>query len=110
MYTPFILQGLKLVFPAKSTFKKAVPTQPPQLSVESFLTRIGRGCSAWSGKFTDWQDLFQATGAEMRERGIPITIRKYILKWTWNYRLGKAPIEYPMNEKQAKKKRFPLAE
>ncbi len=58
----------------------------------------------------NWQDLFEATGAEMRQRGIPISIRKYILKWTWYYRLGKAPIEYPMNEKQAKKKRFPLAE
>lgn len=103
------LVGLKLCARSSLPYIKPVPKPTARIpDVDTFLREIGRGCSAYSSKFSSWSDLFQATGKQLKERGMPVVVRKYILKWTEYFRLGKEPVEYPMSEKQAKKKKFPI--
>lgn len=102
------LVGLKLVFPKPSTYKKPIPTptdRTPDLT--TFLQQIGRGTINYASKFTSWSDLFQSTGKGLKEKGIPIAYRKYILKWIEQFKQGIEPIEYPLGMKEIKKKKYP---
>ena len=106
---PRQLCGLKVCCPPVSSYKKPVPFPTERVpTVEVFLREIGRGCSTYADKFTSWKDLFQASSEQMEERGLPTVVRKYILKWTENFRLGKEPVEHPMHPNQMKKKKFPI--
>lgn len=89
--------------------RKTVPLQTVEFStVESFLSAIGRGASAHSSKFQSWEHLFCCSSKEMKESGIPTVMRKYILRWTENYRLGLPIVEHPLTQKQIRRKKFPL--
>lgn len=57
-----------------------------QLTVESFLSKIGRDCFKFKEKFASWEELFTATSSVMKEKGVAIQQRRYILSWTEKYR------------------------
>jgi IGR protein motif len=55
----------------------------------TFLKLIGRSLSRYSAKFTSWDDMFQLSSRQLRERGIePARDRRYLLHWREKYRRG----------------------
>ena len=102
------LVGLKVVYPKAIPYTKPVPPPTDRIpDVETFLKEIGRGCINFASKFTSWNDLFESTGKVLKERDIPIVYRKYILKWTEQFRQGMEPIEFPLGPKEIKKRKYP---
>eukprot|EP01027_Heterolobosea_sp_BB2_P001150 GEZU01001743.1.p1 GENE.GEZU01001743.1~~GEZU01001743.1.p1 ORF type:complete len:156 (-),score=39.23 GEZU01001743.1:399-845(-) len=70
---------------------KLVPPRKNNLDVKSFLEKIGKGCGEYADKFESWEDLFTARGVLMKERGIPVAQRKWIMHWCQKYRNGDVP-------------------
>ena len=54
----------------------------------TFLTTIGRGCGSHAAKFTEWDQLFSASSAQLKELGIePARTRRYIIRWRETFRM-----------------------
>ncbi|KAK2880032.1 hypothetical protein FQN49_000638 [Arthroderma sp. PD_2] len=66
----------------------AVPPPTPFVpDTETFLRLIGRNMSRYSSKITEWNQLFTASSAELRELGIEITRdRRYLMRWREKFR------------------------
>lgn len=63
--------------------KLSVP--PENLTVEEFLTKIGRNAKEHVEAFPTWESLFQTRGPGMKEKGIDVKLRRYIMNWTHKY-------------------------
>jgi len=61
------------------------------MTVEKFLNTIGRGCEVHISKFETWEKLFSTRGRGLKELGIPLRDRKYMLNWIEKYRQGWEP-------------------
>ena len=89
----------------------AEPTPKPPLvapeardgmTVEKFLKTIGRGCGEYVDKFETWEKLFTTKSRALKDMGIPLRPRKWILHWTERYRQGDDPWYIPLRSKAAK--------
>ncbi|KAF1929662.1 uncharacterized protein M421DRAFT_60168 [Didymella exigua CBS 183.55] len=55
----------------------------------AFLTAIGRGLSAHTGKIPSWEALFTLTSPQLKELGVePARSRRYLLHWREKFRNG----------------------
>eukprot|EP01102_Stenamoeba_stenopodia_P003707 TRINITY_DN13863_c0_g1_i1.p1 TRINITY_DN13863_c0_g1~~TRINITY_DN13863_c0_g1_i1.p1 ORF type:complete len:213 (-),score=49.77 TRINITY_DN13863_c0_g1_i1:62-700(-) len=77
----------------KITAAYAIPPPPPDLTVETFLERIKKNCVEHKDKFASWEELMTMKGRQMKEKGISIKQRKWILRWVERYKQG-FPIVY----------------
>ncbi|CCC66717.1 hypothetical protein NCAS_0A01590 [Naumovozyma castellii] len=70
--------------------KRVVPPTTEKLpDVSAFLTRIGRECSELTETYeNDWNNLFSWNGRILKEKGVPVAQRKYVLKQVENLRQG----------------------
>lgn len=70
--------------------KKIIP-QPSETipDVETFLNKIGRNTIELKEHFPDWKKLFSMESREMKEAGIEVQARRYILHQLQKYRDGK---------------------
>lgn len=60
---------------------KAFPQPTPQVpDVKAFLTAIGRNCIEHEAHFPEWESLFQSSGRDLKEKGIDVQKRRYILR------------------------------
>ncbi|OMJ19430.1 Protein FYV4, mitochondrial [Smittium culicis] len=85
---------------------KQVPAPMGKISTpEEFLTVIGRDCKKYASKFPDWASLFTSKGESMKELGIPVKQRRWILNWTNKMRLGIEPYYIKPSTKNSKKKK-----
>ena len=51
-----------------------------------FLNTIKRGCEKHISKFPDWNSLFTTRSAALKEKGINVKERRWILRWVAHYR------------------------
>jgi hypothetical protein len=77
----------------KKEHRKTLPpptTFPPRdgLTVAEFLNRIKRNCEEHADKFASWEELMSLKGREMKEKGIPVAQRKWILAFVEHYKQG----------------------
>ena len=55
----------------------------------TFLKLIGRSLSKHAPKFSSWDEIFNLTSRQLRDRGIePARDRRYLLRWREKYRKG----------------------
>eukprot|EP00123_Amoebidium_parasiticum_P014124 comp22344_c0_seq1/m.33245 comp22344_c0_seq1/g.33245 ORF comp22344_c0_seq1/g.33245 comp22344_c0_seq1/m.33245 type:complete len:161 (-) comp22344_c0_seq1:90-572(-) len=96
--------------------RKRVPTVPmprdtldgTPMTVERFLSTIGRGAGDVASKFGSWEELFSSDLDSMRAKDVPVAVRRHILTWTEKYRLGLDPRPMPKTggeRKQAAKQK-----
>ena len=56
--------------------------------VSAFLAQIGRKCDKHTAKFSEWEQLFSTTSAQLKELGVePARARRYIIRWREKYRV-----------------------
>ncbi len=72
--------------------------------MKAFLERIGKNCGDYHDKFASWGELFTFTGAQMKEKGIPISARRWIMQWREKYRHGEEPFSIKFKSKSKKNK------
>lgn len=72
------------------------------MTVAKFLKTIGRGCDEYIDKFDTWDKLFTSKSRALKEMGIPLRPRKWILHWTERYRQGDDPWYVPIHSKSSK--------
>lgn len=58
---------------------------PESMSVEDFLTKIGRNAKEHAELFPSWKDFFTMGSYEMKEKGIETSLRRYIINWRYKY-------------------------
>ncbi|KAI8140083.1 IGR protein motif-domain-containing protein [Fennellomyces sp. T-0311] len=82
----FAIRGVRF----SHTAAAAVPQPRGNVKdVNDFLTKIGRGCDEFAGKFETWESLFTTNSRTLRnDFGIPTKQRKYILAWRELYKQG----------------------
>jgi uncharacterized protein YdiU (UPF0061 family) len=68
-----------------------IPRRRHGMTVETFLTAIGKSCVDYKDTFETWEDLFTMKSEIMKLKDIPVTNRKWILRWVQRYRLGETP-------------------
>jgi len=87
------LQATRIIQRATYATKAPNPYYPPPSkeipTVESFLERIGRNCIEHKEHFPNWHSLFALTSRQMKEKGIDVQARRYILHQVQKYRDGK---------------------
>ncbi|CAD8065683.1 unnamed protein product [Paramecium primaurelia] len=66
----------------------------PDWPVEQFMLRIGKGCSDYADKFEKLTEVFEADRFQMKEKGIPPKVRKYIFSIKEQLRRGVLTFEY----------------
>lgn len=83
------------------TTVRTVPAPTTEIpSVEAFLNRIGRKCGELNETFeSKWENLFEWDSKIMKEKGIPIQQRKYILRQVERLRKGEDVREIPEGKK-----------
>jgi hypothetical protein len=91
-------KGLPRLDLPESRPKRPVPPPRNGMTVEKFLKTIGRGCEEYIDKL-DWEKLFTSTGFKLKQLGIPIRQRKWILLWVEKYRQGIDPWYVPLRSK-----------
>lgn len=79
------------------------------MTVEKFLKTIGRGCEEHIDKIPDWWSLFNWKSEKLKEVGIPIRQRKWILYWVERYRQGFDPYYIPLRSHAKKNSPAKLA-
>ncbi|KAF8582824.1 hypothetical protein K439DRAFT_1391153 [Ramaria rubella] len=82
---------------------KSIP--PPRGSIQSpkdFLTAIGRSCDT-KLKLESWDELWQMKGPEMKQAGVGVQDRRYILWSLDKFRQGKEPSDFAHPEQPKKK-------
>ncbi|TFY66729.1 hypothetical protein EVG20_g4363 [Dentipellis fragilis] len=101
--------GFRSVFPAftRSLQNKALnrPVPAPRGSIgtpEDFLKAIGRSAET-KVQYESWEDLWRASGLEMRKAGIPVKDRRYIMWSMEKYRQGQDPSDFAYEAKGKKK-------
>ena len=95
-----------LTYVDESEKYKRPPTEPRgDMTVEKFLKTIGRGCEDHLDDFEDWSDLMTARGFALKQRGIPVRQRRWILRWVEHYKQGRDPVHIPLVSR-AKKNKF----
>ena len=78
------------------------PIPPPGLSLRPpsdltpllFCRQIGGDCEEYADKFETTDELFDLTSYQMKERGVPVVNRKYILRCRELLRRGLLTFEY----------------
>lgn len=99
----FLLALERSHHPAKEQkfYEIPLPHIPPRIArprdgmtVEKFLTAIGRNAAEHIDKFESWHDLFSSQRFKMKEKGLNIQDRKYIMKWLHRYRYGLEPYAF----------------
>lgn len=81
----------------KSTF---VPQPTPLIpDVTAFFNKIGRGTIEQVEHFPTWESLFTTSSFEMKEKGLDIQTRKYILKQVEHLRQGEKIHEHLKGKK-----------
>ncbi|CDR44971.1 CYFA0S16e00628g1_1 [Cyberlindnera fabianii] len=79
---------------------KTVPAPTKEIpDVKTFLTKIGRKCEEHEDKFTEWKELFEADGHFLKEKGIDVNQRRYILSQAEKFRQGEKIMEYKQGKK-----------
>ncbi|KAI9030870.1 IGR protein motif-domain-containing protein [Phycomyces nitens] len=99
--TPFI-RSVRSLHTATGRVAAIPEPRGKATDVEGFLKAIGRGCEENAGKFESWEKLFTADSRTMKNDGISVKQRKYILGWLEQYRQGKDvyPIAVPSPKKK----------
>lgn len=84
-------------------FNSTIPKPSDQIpDVDAFLTKIGRNCNELKDTFeNNWDNLFKWDSKTLKEKGVNIQQRKYILNQVQNYRNNK-----PIDEIKLGKKSF----
>ena len=68
---------------------------PPDMTPQKFCRQIGGDCEEYAAeKFENIQEIFSMNGPKMKERGVPIHQRKYILRCVELLRRGLLTFEY----------------
>jgi hypothetical protein len=68
---------------------KAVPQPTKQIpDVKTFLSLIGRNCIEHEEHFPEWKSLFENSGRDLKEKGIEVQQRRYILQQVEKLRQG----------------------
>ena len=75
------------------------------MTVEKFLTTIGRGVEEHASKFETWEEFVVSRGEDLKDKGIAVRQRRWILSWIEHYRNGVEPFLIPLNSR-AKKNKF----
>lgn len=86
-----VQQPLQIRFAHQQATKTPIIPSPTPFvpDVKTFLTLIGRGMSSHTAKFPTWEALFSLTSPQLKELGIePPRLRKYLIHWRENFRLG----------------------
>ncbi|CAI4063639.1 mitochondrial 37S ribosomal protein mS41 SKDI_08G1020 [Saccharomyces kudriavzevii IFO 1802] len=99
-----LLLGRSLASPKIAyRFKSAIPKSNEQIpDVDSFLTKIGRNCNELKDTFeNNWNNLFQWDSKTLKEKGVNIQQRRYILNQVQKYRNNE-----PIHEIKLGKKSF----
>lgn len=67
---------------------RSVPKPTPKIpDVETFLKKVGRDCIEFKDTYENkWDNLFQWDGPILKEKGVPVPQRKYILSQVEKYR------------------------
>jgi truncated hemoglobin YjbI len=68
-------------------------------SVEAFLTKIGRNCNEHAQHFPAWHTLFNTSSAKMKELGIDVSQRRYILSQLEKVRQGLPVTHHKLGKK-----------
>eukprot|EP01114_Cavostelium_apophysatum_P016312 TRINITY_DN4607_c0_g1_i1.p1 TRINITY_DN4607_c0_g1~~TRINITY_DN4607_c0_g1_i1.p1 ORF type:complete len:275 (-),score=32.82 TRINITY_DN4607_c0_g1_i1:37-861(-) len=69
-----------------------IPEARYGMSVPLFLKLIGKDCLQHAGeKIKTWEDLFTWRRNKLKEQGVPIKQRRWILRWVAKYRQGVEP-------------------
>lgn len=61
--------------------------------VKTFLTKIGRGLIEYEEQFPTWESLFKISSRELKENGIDVTSRRYLLNQIQKLRVGEEKIK-----------------
>jgi len=88
--------------PAVPRIEPVIPEPRNGMTVERFLKTIGRDCPKYIENFTSWQNLFSTKGRKMKELGIDLLTRKYLLRWLEKYRQGVEPKYEPLKSRAHK--------
>eukprot|EP00127_Corallochytrium_limacisporum_P001585 Clim_evm4s67 gene=Clim_evmTU4s67 len=103
MFAPAVV-GVGQLRNSRLRGKYVVPPRDGE-TVESFLTKIGRNTVQFADRFDNWEHLFRATSYDLKEMGMDVRTRKFLLGWVERYRLGLEPYEWkPRKGSRAEKK------
>ncbi|KAH3679830.1 hypothetical protein WICPIJ_008492 [Wickerhamomyces pijperi] len=95
--SPVLRSSLTCQLRLKSTF---VPQPTPLIpDVATFFNKIGRGTAEQAENFPTWESLFTTTSFEMKEKGLDIQTRRYILKQVEHLRQGEKIHEHLQGKK-----------
>lgn len=100
---PLFLRSSLAAPKAAYRFSSTIPKPSDQVpDVDAFLNKIGRDCNELKDTFeNNWNNLFQWDSKILKEKGVNIQQRKYILKQVHNYRNNR-----PIHEIKLGKKSF----
>ncbi len=68
------------------------------------MDKIGKDCGQYNDKFTSWEDLMTSSSEKMKENGIPVKQRRWILHWRHKYKAGEEPYTVKFKSKARKNK------
>lgn len=74
---------------ARTYATRAIPQPTAEVpDVKAFLTAIGRKCIEQEEHFPEWKTLFESSGRDLKEKGIDVSQRRYILQQVEKFRQG----------------------
>lgn len=89
MFSRRLLLSSQCVARACYSTKSAVPHPTDKIpDVKAFLTTIGRNCIEHEEHFPDWESLFHTSGRDLKDKGIDVQQRRYILRQVEKLRQG----------------------
>lgn len=97
-----MLRFLRLATPLRHLSTTRTPQPSSEVpDVQSFLTKIGRNMSQYSGQFDTWQSLINARGKTLKANGLDVRDRRYLLGWIERFKQG-----LPLKEIRRGKKKW----
>ncbi|EJS43427.1 fyv4p [Saccharomyces arboricola H-6] len=98
---PFLLTRSLAAPKIAYRFNSTIPKPNEQIpDVDTFLIKIGRNCSELKDTFeNNWNNLFQWDSKTLKEKGVNIQQRKYILSQVHKYRNNEPVHEIKLGKK-----------
>ncbi|CAI4039436.1 hypothetical protein SMKI_08G1020 [Saccharomyces mikatae IFO 1815] len=98
---PLFLRRLLITPKISYRYSSTIPKPNGQIpDVNTFLTKIGRNCNELKDAFeNNWNNLFQWDSKMLKEKGVNIQQRKYILNQVQKYRNNEPICEIKLGKK-----------
>ena len=89
MFSRRLLSTSVFLQASKTTLRKTVKPTEDIPDVSAFLNKIGRKCDEFAETYENkWENLFAWDGKVLKEKGIPVQQRRYILSQVEKLRKG----------------------